>query len=40
MVVPLYAHKFFTLDTFSYEVAYDLWLDVQAKIIEGGVLEL
>jgi hypothetical protein len=35
MIVAMYAHKFFTLDTFSYQVAYDLWLDVQAKNCRG-----
>lgn len=28
MVVAMYSHKFFTLDTFSYEIAYDMWSNV------------
>jgi hypothetical protein len=35
MVVAMYAVKFFTLDTFLYEVAYDLWLDMHAEICRG-----
>jgi hypothetical protein len=28
MVVAMYAHKIFKFDTFSYEVAYDMWSNV------------
>ncbi len=35
MVVAMYAHKFFTFDTFSYDVAYDMWLDVQVGNYKG-----
>jgi hypothetical protein len=35
MVVAMYAHKLFTFDTFSYDVAYDMWSDVQAWNYRG-----
>ncbi len=35
MVVAMYAHKNFTFDTFSYEVVYDMWSNVQAGNYRG-----
>jgi hypothetical protein len=35
MVVAMYAHKLFTFDTFSYEIVYDMWLDVQTGNYKG-----
>jgi hypothetical protein len=35
MVVAMYANKIFTFNTFSYEVVYDMRLDVQVKNYRG-----
>jgi hypothetical protein len=31
VVVAVYADKFFTLDSFPYEAAYDMWANVQSR---------